>query len=248
LAAALEQLYGDVNRIDPLVGTLAEDHLPGASVGPLAAVGLTTQFNRLRDGDRFWYEIDPAFSASDIESLRITRLSDIIRRNTSITNLQDNVFFVPELGDFDGNGLLDQYDIDRLTSPISGGENLVLLDVNRDGLVNSVDRREWVQDLKRTYFGDANLDGEFNSNDLIAVFQSAQYEDNIPANSTWSKGDWNGDKEFDSGDLVVAFQDGGFESGPRASSVAVPEPGNHLFAASVMVGLGGWRLRRRRGI
>jgi hypothetical protein len=246
LAAALEQLYGDVNRIDPLIGTLAEDHLPGASVGALAVAGLTAQFIRLRDGDRFWYENDPAFSPDEVAALGNTRLSDIIPRNTSITNLQDNVFFVPEPGDFDGNGLLDLSDIDRLTSQIRPGENMVLLDVNQDGLVNSVDRRVWVQELKGTYFGDANLDGEFSSTDLIAVFQQAQYEDNVSANSTWSRGDWNGDSEFDSGDLVLAFQDGGFEAGPRASSLAVPEPGSHLFAAAIVAALGVGRVRRRR--
>ncbi|MCH8193697.1 MAG: hypothetical protein IIA65_06740, partial [Planctomycetes bacterium] len=34
------------------VGGLAEDHLPGASVGPLVAAGIIEQFTALRDGDR----------------------------------------------------------------------------------------------------------------------------------------------------------------------------------------------------
>jgi hypothetical protein len=98
--AGLQALYGDVNRIDAWVGALSEDHLPGAAVGPLIAYGLAEQFRRARDGDRFWYLRDAEFSAADIAMLNSTRLSDIIRRNTSITNLQDNVFFmaVPEPG------------------------------------------------------------------------------------------------------------------------------------------------------
>jgi peroxidase len=117
LASSLEDLYGDVSRIDPLVGALAEDHLPGASVGPLAAAGLAEQFVRLRDGDRFWYETDPAFTAEEVLSLQNTRLSDIIRRNTGLTNLQDNVFFVSALpapldGDYNANGLVEQGDLD----------------------------------------------------------------------------------------------------------------------------------------
>ena len=44
LQQALEVVYGDINRIDPFVGALAEDLLPGASVGPLVAAGYAIQF------------------------------------------------------------------------------------------------------------------------------------------------------------------------------------------------------------
>jgi hypothetical protein len=96
--AGLQTLYGDVNRIDAWVGALSEDHLPGAAVGPLIAYGLAEQFRRTRDGDRLWYLRDTDFSAADLAMLDSTRLSDIIRRNTSITDLQGNVFFmaIPE--------------------------------------------------------------------------------------------------------------------------------------------------------
>ena len=94
---AIAAVYPDINSIDPFVGTLAEDHLPGAGVGPLVAAGYRVQFERLRDGDRFWYENDADFTASEVAELRQTRLSDIILRNTGITNLQSNVFItVPE--------------------------------------------------------------------------------------------------------------------------------------------------------
>jgi hypothetical protein len=97
-------------------------------------------------------------------------------------------------------------------------------DVTGDGFVTEADRDAWVHELKNTFYGDANLDGEFNSSDLITVFQAGQYEDEIAANSTWGAGDWNGDGDFDTGDLVLAFQDGGFEQGPKAQLHSVPEP------------------------
>src|SRR3989442_4654207 len=50
----------------------------------------TTLF-RSRDGDRFWFERQ--FSGRQLWSLENTRLSDIIRRNTSIKNIQDNAFY-----------------------------------------------------------------------------------------------------------------------------------------------------------
>jgi hypothetical protein len=90
---AMANVYGSVDAIDPFVGALAEDLLPGASVGPLAAAGFLVQFAKLRDGDRFWYENDPAIEPADVEVLRRTRLADVIRRNTAVENLSNNVFF-----------------------------------------------------------------------------------------------------------------------------------------------------------
>src|SRR5262249_8042949 len=55
LQQKLHDLYGNVDNIDPWVGGLAEDHLPGTSTGPLISAVLRDQFTRLRSGDRFWY-------------------------------------------------------------------------------------------------------------------------------------------------------------------------------------------------
>jgi peroxidase len=51
---------------------------------------LADQFGRLRDGDRFWYQ--RAFSGSALSQLEGTTLAGVIRRNTALTNLQNNVF------------------------------------------------------------------------------------------------------------------------------------------------------------
>ena len=98
--AGLQSLYGDVNLVDAWVGAIAEDHVPGAAVGLLIATGLADQFTRARDGDRFWFLRDADLTGDDLAWLNTVRLSDIIRWNTSITNLQQNVFFmaVPEPG------------------------------------------------------------------------------------------------------------------------------------------------------
>ena len=98
LAAALEDLYGSVDAIDPWTGGLAEDHLPGSSMGELFTTVLVDQFTRLRDGDRYWYLRDPDLSAADINEIQATTLADIVRRNTGISQIQDNVFFMPEPG------------------------------------------------------------------------------------------------------------------------------------------------------
>jgi hypothetical protein len=60
--------------------------------------------------------------------------------------------------------------------------------------------------------GDANLDGAFDSTDLVLVFQAGQYEDAIAGNSVWSTGDWDGDGDFTTSDLVMAFGFGAYEN------------------------------------
>lgn len=91
LQKTLKDLYGSVDKIDLWVGGLAEDHIPGASVGPTFARIISNQFARLRDGDRFWYQ--NVFSGQERQNLENTTLADVIRRNTNIDNLQANVFF-----------------------------------------------------------------------------------------------------------------------------------------------------------
>jgi hypothetical protein len=88
----LQAIYGNVDNIDLIVGCLAEDHLPGASVGPLTEAIIVNQFTRLRAGDRYWYQ-NNIFTPDQLAALENTTLADILRRNTSLTNLQDNVFF-----------------------------------------------------------------------------------------------------------------------------------------------------------
>ncbi len=89
--AALANLYGSVDNLDLWVGGLAEDHVPGAMVGSLFAEIIGDQFERLRDGDRFWYE-NNQFTSDELNFIRTTSLADLIERNTSISNLSGSVF------------------------------------------------------------------------------------------------------------------------------------------------------------
>jgi hypothetical protein len=79
LQQRLAALYGTVGNIDPWVGGLAEDRVPGALVGELFFAVIKDQFERLRDGDRFWYE--KVFSGAELAELRSTRLADVLARN-----------------------------------------------------------------------------------------------------------------------------------------------------------------------
>ncbi|HBE70180.1 MAG TPA: peroxidase, partial [Planctomycetaceae bacterium] len=92
LQADLESLYGDVNNIDLWVGLMAEDHVRGASVGELTSLIISDQFQRLRSGDRFWYE--NTFEGRELRDLQSTSLSDVLERNTGLEGLQSDVFFM----------------------------------------------------------------------------------------------------------------------------------------------------------
>ena len=92
----------------------------------------------------------------------------------------------------------------------------------------------WVKDLIESWIGDANLDREFNSSDMVQVFASGKYETGERAG--WIEGDWNGDGVFASSDMVTAFVDGGYEKGQRVDASAVPEPTSViLLLAGLMV-------------
>lgn len=91
LQSELQRVYGSVDKIDAWVGGLAEKHVAGGSMGELFSRILIDQFTRLRDGDRFWYQNQ--FSKDQAQQIGQTTLAEIIRRNTTLTNLQSNVFF-----------------------------------------------------------------------------------------------------------------------------------------------------------
>jgi len=151
----------------------------------------------------------------------------------------------PVTGDFNDDGALSVTDIDALTTMIIDESDDARFDLNEDGNVDRIDHAFWVKELKGTWLGDANLDGEFNSGDMVEVFQAGTYE--LDADAGWAEGDWNTDQRFDSGDLVAAFQDGGYEQGPRAALNAVPEPSCAVLLAIGVVGLFRFRKRRSHG-
>lgn len=142
-------------------------------------------------------------------------------------------------GDFDVNAELNATDLDLMADEMRAGLNHQGYDVNSDGVANLEDRRYWVHDLANTYFGDSDLNGVFDTEDLVSVFSAGKFE--LDGKTSWSEGDWNGDRRFDSGDLVIAFQDGGFETGRRPE--VVPEPSS---AVMLTLGVIGYALRGKR--
>lgn len=139
---AIRTLYGNnINNVDALVGALAETHIAGTSLGPLMTEIFKDQFTRSRDGDRFFYTGDynglyaSGVLKADIASiinLNAIKLADIIKLNTGLTNISNNLFFAG---------------IPMPANPIAG-------DFNNDGVVNNADLAVW-----KTGFANGSMTG-----------------------------------------------------------------------------------------
>jgi hypothetical protein len=93
LAARLRAIYGSVDKVDAFVGMVSEKHVSGTEFGPLQLAIWKTQFEALRDGDRFFYLNDPQL-ATISQAYGITyrhTLAELIKLDSGITT-QANVF------------------------------------------------------------------------------------------------------------------------------------------------------------
>ncbi|GFR06906.1 chorion peroxidase [Trichonephila clavata] len=89
----LQNNYRSVNDIDLWTGILSETPNENAVIGPTATCVVGLQFNRLKFGDRFYFEHgneEPSFSYSQIQELRKMTLSKIMCLNTNIRQLPLN--------------------------------------------------------------------------------------------------------------------------------------------------------------
>jgi hypothetical protein len=92
----LKGVYSNVNAIDLWIGGLAEVHVNDGMLGQLFSAIISDQFDRLRAGDRFWYQ-NGMFEPTWMEYVEDSTLGAIMARN-DIAGLQANVFFVPVPG------------------------------------------------------------------------------------------------------------------------------------------------------
>jgi hypothetical protein len=150
---------------------------------------------------------------------------------------QVNITITPSIpGDFDSNGAVDLTDINLLCGQIRSGSQDANYELTGDGQVDNADFQFLIRSILNTTVGDANLDGIFNSSDLILVFQAGEYEDTVAGNSMWADGDWNCDGEFSTADLIVAFQAGAYVSAAQRAARAIDSTGDrraavdHVFA------------------
>ncbi len=178
----------------------------------------------------------------DLDEQIITDLAGVVATDDSynyradidrngLINLQD--LHLTQGTDLNRDGVVDANDPDYLCARIDAED--LQFDLNQDGSLDESDLVFYIRTMLGTHRGDANLNGSFNTADLVQVLQTGEYEDGVPFNSGWADGDWNCDREFDTQDLVVALQDGGYEFAAQPATlplsrqlpVPAPDPTRH---------------------
>nr|XP_020506368.1 eosinophil peroxidase-like [Labrus bergylta] len=92
LAKKLLKLYGTADNIDVWLAGVAEPLVDNGKVGPLFACLIATQFQKIRQGDRLWWENENVFTEAQRYSLRDTSLARIICDNTGIEEVPEQPF------------------------------------------------------------------------------------------------------------------------------------------------------------
>ncbi|KAG7156940.1 Peroxidasin-like 2 [Homarus americanus] len=91
-ASLYASIYRSVDDIDLWSAGVSERPLPGSLLGPIFSCIIATQMQRLRQGDRYWYELPgqpSSFTLAQLESLRKVRLARLICDNAdNIETLQ----------------------------------------------------------------------------------------------------------------------------------------------------------------
>ncbi len=100
-------------------------------------------------------------------------------------------------GDFDLNGELNAADVDLLSAAVRDGVYDEGFDLNLDTLLDQEDRRVWVEELAKTYFGDADLNGTVDFGDFVLLANA------YGTAGGWAMGDFDGDGVVQFSDFVL---------------------------------------------
>ncbi|KAL4224794.1 hypothetical protein ACF0H5_015490 [Mactra antiquata] len=100
-ADLLQQVYACPDDIDLFTGFISEKRSPGSLLGPTGQCIIASEFQRVRNGDRFFYErqdsANPStgFTEAQLNSIKKSKLAALVCRNTNTTQIQPDVFTVP---------------------------------------------------------------------------------------------------------------------------------------------------------
>ena len=97
--ARLQALYKDVDDIDVFIGGILEPSSDGSLLGPTFLCIIGDQFQRIRTGDRLWYEEEAAgFSLEQLEQIRKSSLARVLCDNSdNVSVIQPKVFHVSDV-------------------------------------------------------------------------------------------------------------------------------------------------------
>ena len=128
-------------------------------------------------------------------------------------------------GDFDRDGELNLTDVEALSDVIRTGSDDPRYNLTSDEVVDELDLGVWVQQIRKTYLGDANLDGQVDGEDLNALALNWRSEQIVG----WAQGDFTADGNVDSDDLNLLALNWQSTNAVAAAS-AVPEPSSAVLS------------------
>jgi len=95
----LRRIYTNVDDIDLFVGMLSERPQNDSILGVTALCIIGDQFSRLRQGDRYFYDLansPGSFSSSELEKIRESSFARILCDNSNVGDMQPLAFQVPD--------------------------------------------------------------------------------------------------------------------------------------------------------
>ena len=78
----MQSFYGSTNNVDLWVGIIGERALAGSDLGELGGKLVATQFRKIRNADKLWYEKVLAPYPDLLKEIKNTGLGDVIKRNS----------------------------------------------------------------------------------------------------------------------------------------------------------------------
>jgi hypothetical protein len=206
--------------------------------------------------------MSPNGSSEQLSTAQIEAIFQTAARSDSIaiipsggTGFPQPVTMPPMLGDFNGDGIVNAVDIDRLAEAAHDDPDNLLYDLNDDGTVTFAvgprgsltpsDSDILIRDILDTEYGDLDLDRQVYLTDLNRFATTYRQ----PGQFGWADGNVNGSQDAGTaanprvflGDLNVLATHWRFGVGGNGASVAgaVPEPSGWLLAVcGVLAALG----------
>lgn len=134
-------------------------------------------------------------------------------------------------GDFNNDTLINHLDVNLLATEIRSMQHTAKYDLNNDTFANNLDFEIMITDVLSTFFGDANLDGTVNIQDL-SLLASA-----FGNSGGWELGNFNTDNIINIQDLSLLASNFGMPlSPPAVESSPIPTPSSlSLLALSAII-------------
>jgi Ca2+-binding RTX toxin-like protein len=193
--SALKSVYGEygIGQLDSIVGGLLEKNHKDSQLGETFTKLTVMQFERLRDGDRFYYENRFKYNKDLIDDIESTSLSDIIARTSGIEHIYHDAFAAHERigGTGESNSLYGTGKADLIfglggndTAKGGNGNDDLCGDYGDDHLYG-----EKGKDLLKGGMGKDWLDGGADKDKDAFVFDSALGASNVDTVRNFTKWD-----------------------------------------------------------